>query len=305
MIAGIETGGTKVICAVAETAAPGSIIEQIRIPTTSPAETLGAVRSFLNRHASSGALDAVGLAAFGPVNVDSSSPSYGWITSTPKPGWRNTDVPRALGLGDTVPLQVVTDVTGAAVGEQRAGAGAGFRNVAYVTVGTGIGAGFAADGSPFLKRSHPEMGHQLLRRYPGDDFPGICPFHGDCAEGLASGPAVRARWGRPGELLDAAATAEAVPVLAYYLAQLLAAVTYTVAPDRIILGGGVLQLPGLLSAARSQLAVLVGGALDGHPLTRPDSGYVCSPDLGERAGVHGALYLAHDLVGSRAPLTAV
>lgn len=304
MIAGIETGGTKVICAVAETSAPGDIIERIRIPTTSPAETLGAVRSFLNRHANRSTLDAVGLAAFGPVIVDSSSPSYGWITSTPKPGWRNTDVPRALGLGDSVPLQVVTDVTGAAIGEQRAGAGIGFRNVAYVTVGTGIGAGFASDGLPFLKRSHPEMGHQLLRRYPGDDFPGTCPFHGDCAEGLASGPAVLGRWGRPGELLDAGARAEAVPVLAYYLAQLLAAVTYAVAPDRIILGGGVLRIPGLLDAVRSQLSQLVGGALDAHPLTRPDSGYVCSPALGDGAGVQGALYLARDLVETRSPLTA-
>ena len=304
MIAGIETGGTKVICAVAETASPGTIVEQIRIPTTTPARTLGMVRSFLNGYAAAGSLDAVGLAAFGPVNVDSLSPCYGWITSTPKPGWRNTDIPRALGLGDTVPLQVVTDVTGAAVGEQRAGAGLGFPHVAYLTVGTGIGAGFASDGMPFLKRSHPEMGHQLLRRYPGDNFPGTCPFHGDCAEGLASGPAVLARWGRPGELLSTEERAAAVPVLAYYVAQLLAAVTYTVAPDRIILGGGVLQIPGLLAASRDLLTDLVGGALDDHPLTRPDSGYICGPGLGGLAGVHGALYLAHDLVGSRAPLTA-
>lgn len=304
MIAGIETGGTKVICAVAETSAPGAVVERIRIPTTSPGETLGAVRTFLNRYASAGSLDAVGLATFGPVIVDSSSPCYGWITSTPKPGWRNTDVPRALGLGDAVPLQVVSDVTGAAVGEQRAGAGVGFRNVAYVTVGTGIGVGFASDGLPFLKRSHPEMGHQLVRRYPGDDFPGTCPFHGDCAEGLASGPAVLGRWGRPGEALDAGAAAQAVPLLAYYLAQLLAAVTYAVAPDRIILGGGVLRIPGLLTAVRDQLSYVVGGALDMHPLTRPDSGYVCTPALGDRAGVQGALFLAHDMVETRSPLTA-
>ena len=303
MIAGIETGGTKVICAVAESAEPGSIVDRLRLPTTSPDQTLGAVRSFLNRYAAAGSLEAVGLAAFGPVNVDSSSPCYGWITSTPKPGWRNTDIPRALGLGDAVPLQVVSDVTGSAVGEQRSGAGTGLRNVAYVTVGTGIGVGFAADGMPFLKRSHPEMGHLSVRRYPGDDFPGTCPFHGDCLEGLASGPAVRARWGRPGEQLGAL-HAEAVPLLAHYLAQLLAAVTYTVAPERIILGGGVLKMPGLLQAARDQLAGLVGGALDGHPLTSTHSGYVCTPALGDLAGVYGALYLAHDLAEARAPLTA-
>lgn len=303
MIAGIETGGTKVICAVAETADPGIIVDRLRIPTTSPGETLGAVRSFLNRWAASGTLEAVGLAAFGPVTVDRASPSYGWITSTPKAGWRNTDIPRALGLGDSVPLHVVTDVTGSAVGEQRSGAGSGFRHVAYVTVGTGIGAGFAADGVPFLKRSHPEMGHLLVRRYPGDDFPGTCPFHGDCIEGLASGPAILARWGLPGEQLGAL-SGEAVPMLAYYLAQLLAAVTYAVAPDRIILGGGVLQMPGLLQATRERLAEVIGGALDQHSLTRPDSGYVCSPALADLAGVQGALFLAHDLVRTRTPLAA-
>lgn len=304
MIAGIETGGTKVICAVAASSAPGTIVDRLRIPTTSPAETLGAVRSFLERYASAGELDAVGLAAFGPVNVDRSSPSYGWITSTPKAGWRNTDIPRALGLGDAMPLQVVSDVTGSAVGEQRSGAGIGMRNIAYVTVGTGVGAGFAADGVPFLQRSHPEMGHLPVRRYPGDTFPGNCPFHGDCLEGLVSGPAIRARWGRPGEQLGALRS-EAVPLLAFYVAQLLAAVTYTVAPDRIVLGGGVLKLPGLLQASREGLAGVVGGALEGHPLTLPGSGYVCSPVLADLAGVHGALFLAHDLAGNRAPLTAV
>ncbi|GAA3286272.1 ROK family protein [Arthrobacter citreus] len=304
MIAGIETGGTKVICAIAASSAPGTIVERLRIPTTSPAETLGAVRSFLERYASAGELDAVGLAAFGPVNVDRSSPSYGWITSTPKAGWRNTDIPRALGLGDAMPLQVVSDVTGSAVGEQRSGAGIGMRNIAYVTVGTGVGAGFAADGVPFLQRSHPEMGHLPVRRYPGDTFPGNCPFHGDCLEGLVSGPAIRARWGRPGEQLGALRS-EAVPLLAFYVAQLLAAVTYTVAPDRIVLGGGVLKLPGLLQASREGLAGVVGGALEGHPLTLPGSGYVCSPVLADLAGVHGALFLAHDLAGNRAPLTAV
>ena len=304
MIAGIETGGTKVICAIAASSAPGTIVDRLRIPTTSPAETLGAVRSFLERYASAGELDAVGLAAFGPVNVDRSSPSYGWITSTPKAGWRNTDIPRALGLGDAMPLQVVSDVTGSAVGEQRSGAGIGMRNIAYVTVGTGVGAGFAADGVPFLQRSHPEMGHLPVRRYPGDTFPGNCPFHGDCLEGLVSGPAIRARWGRPGEQLGALRS-EAVPLLAFYVAQLLAAVTYTVAPDRIVLGGGVLKLPGLLQASREGLAGVVGGALEGHPLTLPGSGYVCSPVLADLAGVHGALFLAHDLAGNRAPLTAV
>lgn len=299
MIAGIETGGTKVLCALAEPADPGAVVRAVRIDTTTPAETLGRVRAFLAEHAAGG-LEAVGLAAFGPVEVDRRSPRYGTVGATPKPGWRGTDLLAGLGLRGT-PAAVVTDVTGAAVGEHRHGAGRGVRGLAYVTVGTGVGAGFLVDGRPLSDRAHPEAGHLLVRRHPDDPYPGSCPFHGDCLEGLAAGPAVAARWGRPAWDLGAD-RARAVELGAWYVAQLLAAVTLTVAPERIVLGGGVARTPGLLEAVRPRLAQLVAGALGEHPCMDPGSGYVVPPGLGEDSGVRGALALAQDLVrGAGAP----
>lgn len=293
MIAGIETGGTKVICAVADPRDPGTLVDHARIDTTTPERTLGAIRGFLAPHAVEGRFDAVGIASFGPVDVDAASPRFGWITSTPKPGWRDTDLITHLALAPGTPVRLVTDVTGAALGEHRFGAGRGVDDVAYVTVGTGIGVGIVVNGAPFTLRSHPELGHLVIRRHPRDSFAGVCPFHGDCLEGLASGPSIEARWGRPG--MDLGSLREdAVALSSYYIAQLLATVTYAAAPQRIVVGGGVLKTPGLLDAVREQLAKLVGGALAGHPLLDPGSGYVVRPELGDESGVRGALSLAGD-----------
>jgi fructokinase len=294
VIAGIETGGTKVLCALAAAEDPAAVLHSARIDTTTPERTLGAVRAFLAAHAD-GPLAAVGLASFGPVVVDPSAARYGRITATPKPGWQDVDLLAGLGLRGT-PTAVVTDVTGSAVGEHRLGAGRGVRDLAYVTVGTGVGAGFLVDGRPLSRRAHPEAGHLLVRRHPDDRYPGSCPFHGDCLEGLAAGPAVAGRWGRPGPDLGAD-RARAVELGAHYVAQLLAAVTYTVAPERIVLGGGVAKTEGLLEAVRSELARLVAGALDDHPCADPGSGYVVRPELGDDSGVRGALALARDLLG--------
>ncbi len=293
MIAGIETGGTKVICGVADPSDPGTMVEQIRIDTTTPSGTLAAIRGFLAPHQAAGRFDAVGIASFGPVEVDAASARFGWITSTPKPGWQNTDLVAHLGLAPGTPVRLVSDVTGAALGEHRFGAGRGVSDIAYATVGTGIGVGLVVNGAPFTLRSHPELGHLVVRRHPHDSFAGVCPFHGDCLEGLASGPAIAARWGRPGDHLGVLRR-EAVNLSSYYIAQLLAAVTYAAAPQRIVVGGGVLKTPGLLDAVREQLALLVGEALAGHPLMRTDSGYVVRPLLGDESGVRGALSLAVD-----------
>ena len=303
MIAGIETGGTKVLCAVAHPLQPGTLVDQARIDTTTPERTLGAIRDFLAPHALGGRFDAVGIASFGPVEVDAASPHYGWITSTPKPGWRDTDLIGQLGLGQGTPVRVVSDVTGAALGEHRFGAGRGVNDVAYVTVGTGVGAGIVVNGAPFSLRSHPELGHLIIRRHPDDTFAGVCPFHGDCLEGLVSGPSITARWGRPGTDLGPVQD-DAVTLSAYYIAQLLATVTYAVSPQRIVVGGGVLKTPGLLDAVREQLAQLVGGALAEHPLTDPAGGYVVRPELGDESGVRGALSLAGDALPPAAPITA-
>ena len=297
MIAGIETGGTKVLCAVADPQDPTILVDQVRINTSSPVETLAAARSFLAPYAVAGKFEAIGFASFGPVEVDPSSPRFGWVTSTPKPGWRNTDLIAALNLAPGTPVRLVTDVTGAALGEHRYGAGRGVDDVAYVTVGTGVGVGIVVNGAPFTLRSHPELGHLVIRRHPQDKFAGLCPFHGDCLEGLTSGPAVAARWGGQGPELGEQRQ-NAIELSSYYIAQLLATITYAAAPQRIVVGGGVLKTPGLLDAVREQLSLLVGGALADHPLMDTGSGYVVLPELGDLSGVMGALTLAGDALSS-------
>lgn len=295
MIAGIETGGTKVLCAVADSRDPGIIVDQARIETTTPARTLSAVRSFLEPYTDGHRFDAVGIASFGPVELNTASPQFGWITSTPKSGWQDTDLIAGLDLPSGTPVRLVTDVMGAALGEHRFGAGRGVADIAYATVGTGIGAGVVVDGAPLTWHSHSEVGHLIVRRHPKDSFEGTCPFHGDCLEGLASGPSVAARWGRSGAHLGALSE-DAIELSSYYIAQLLATITYAVAPERIVLGGGVLKIPGLMDDVRKQLALLVGGALGSHALTDPGSKYVVRPALGDESGIRGALCLAADAI---------
>lgn len=293
MIAGIETGGTKVLCAVAETGNTAEFVDRVRIPTTDPEQTFGEIRRFLGQYGgpSGTDFDAVGIASFGPVDVDPCSARYGWITSTPKPGWRDTDTIAALKLPETTSVRVVTDVTGAALGEHHYGAGTGIQDLAYVTIGTGVGVGIVVGGEPLSNRSHPELGHLPVRRHPADSFGGICPFHGDCLEGLTSGPAIMKRWGSKDHNLGRS-LAQSVELSAYYIAQLMATITYAVAPERIISGGGVMKTPGLIEAVRSQLKSIVGDALACHQLMDAGSNYIVPPALGDFSGVRGALLLA-------------
>jgi len=288
MIAGIETGGTKVIAAVAAESAPHQILELIEIPTTTPLEVGEQVRALLDRWQDSPQMQ-VGVASFGPVDLDPSSRSWAHITSTPKPGWSNTSIVDLVGPNRSV--SVVSDVTGAVIGETTLSGKAGERNVAYVTVGTGVGVGAIVDGRPLSSHSHPEIGHISVRRHPEDTFGGVCPFHGDCIEGLASGPSLAQRWGRSTrELADVLDTAVAIE--ASYLGQLLATVTYALVPDRIILGGGVTKIPGVLDGARRALRAEIAGALGTSHPSSTDT-FVTLPRMGDLAGVHGALELAH------------
>jgi len=286
LIAGVETGGTKVVAAVGRADDPGRVVEEIEIPTTTPEEVASRIRTFLDRHA---AVQHVGIAAFGPVDIDPDSPGFGSITSTPKPGW--TGAPLADLVGGR-PHTIVSDVTGAALGEHVHGATVGIPDSAYITIGTGVGVGALVAGRPFSRTAHPELGHIAMRRHAEDDFTGVCPFHGgDCVEGLASGPAISERWGRPtrdlGDLLD-----RAVDLEAWYLGQLVATVTYAYRPRRIVIGGGAMKIPGLLDAVREASAREIRGALGvEHPSNRPDA-YLVPPGLGDRAGVIGALHLA-------------
>lgn len=279
---GIEAGGTKFVCAVGS--GPDDMRDRIRIPTTTPEETLDAVaRYFVGR-----AVEAVGIATFGPVETRRSRPDYGRITTTPKPGWEGADLIGAVRSVLDVPVTVDTDVNGAALAEARWGAGRGMRNVQYVTVGTGLGGGAAIDGRPLAGLVHPEMGHVSVERLAGDDFPGVCPYHGDCLEGMASGPAMNARWARPAEELGDHLE-EAVRVESHYLAAGFRQFVFTLAPEVIVMGGGVSHLPGIHRQVNERLVDTMSGyAVQAEHL----SDFVVPPGLGDDAGIAGALALA-------------
>lgn len=296
LVAGIEAGGTKFACAVG--CPPDDIRAETRFPTTTPEETLPrAIAFFRETVANHGPIAALGIASFGPVDRRPDSPGWGRITSTPKPGWQNTDVTGPLAGALGCPAAFETDVTGAAIGEGLYGAGRGLGDFVYVTVGTGIGGGVVAGGRPVNGLIHPELGHMRpVRRLEGDDFAGICPYHGDCLEGLASGPAIKARWGRPAEELPPEHPAWGFE--AEYLAQICATLTFLLSPERIILGGGVMAQTHLFERIRATTTELIGGYLDHARLLGGMEDYVVPPALGGRAGIVGALAMAEALAGS-------
>lgn len=302
MIIGVEAGGTKVVCAGADRPVDhdGSFspLELSTIPTTTPEQTLGRVADFVVAQEARGPIEAVGVATFGPVVLDRRSPRYASMGETPKHGWTGTRVLDRLRAVTDAPIALETDVTAAALAESRWGAGVGLDDLTYITVGTGVGVGAIVEDRPLHGTAHPEIGHLVVRRHPDDRFAGICRLHGDCLEGLASGPAISARWGRRVDSLGDRRD-HAVRLEAYYLAQLVAALTYLLSPARVVLGGGVLATPGLLDAVRDETARLVGAALADHPLTDPASGFVVEPGLGRASGVVGALTLAADLLNHR------
>lgn len=229
-------------------------------------------------------LDAVGIAAFGPLDLE-----RGRIGVTPKQGWSGIDVVSPMRDALHAPIGLDTDVNGAALGEGRWGAGLGLRTFAYVTVGTGIGGGAVVDGQPLQGLGHPEMGHISVRRHPEDDYRGICPLHVDCLEGLASGPAIQQRWGIPGQDLSGTDLVSAVQLESFYLSQMMRSLVYILAPERVILGGGVSRLPGLLDLVNQRLIDELSG-YPGHP--EHESGFVALPGLGEMSGLAGGMILA-------------
>lgn len=289
----VEGGGTKFQLLLG--AGPSNVVDQERIPTTTPPETLGRVIEFFRRPRADTALLALGFASFGPIDLHPDSPTYGYITTTPKPGWRFTDVVGTLRSALDVPVGWDTDVTGAALGEYRWGAGREIPNLVYLTVGTGIGGGALVDGRPVHGLLHPEMGHLLVPPVDGDTFPGICPFHGRCLEGLASGPALRERLGRPAEEVDP--DDPVWELEAAYLAEGLHQIIHVLSPQRIIVGGGVAGTPGLLHRVRQHVVRLNNGYLV-HPALGEDiDSFIVPPGLGERSGVLGALELARRASG--------
>jgi fructokinase len=282
----IEGGGTKFVCAVGST--PDNLRAEVRFPTTTPDETLERTIEFFTGR---GPLDAIGIAMFGPLNLDRESADYGRVGPTPKPGWTNADIVGPLSEAFRIPVGFDTDVNGAALGEGRWGAGAGLDNFVYVTVGTGIGGGVVANGKAVHGLVHPEVGHLRIPRHPEDTYPGRCPFHGDCLEGVASGPAIADRWGTSAQDLGAD-TPRAVELEAFSLGYALANLALVLSPERIIIGGGVMQLPGLLQATRRRMLEALGGYVDSPALERGACAYVVAPKLGGGSGIAGGLVLA-------------
>jgi len=292
IFAAIEAGGTNWRIAVGKSVKQSSRIE---IRTREPDETLDEVLAFIDREVElQGSLAGLGIGSFGPLGIDPSMPDYGVIGRTPKPNWKDVDL-KAIACRLDAPYQIDTDVNAAALGELDAHASPQ-ENLVYVTVGTGIGGGVANQGTISSGTDHPEMGHLPVRRVAGDDYPGCCPFHGDCLEGLASGPAILDRWGA--DLTALGSNHEGLPLIANYLGQLVVSLTLVTAPRQIIIGGGVAQAPGLLEQIQQEAHRQLGGYLSRYDELDSLVSLVQRPKLGSDSGLHGAFLLAQQAAGA-------
>ncbi|HEY3474681.1 MAG TPA: ROK family protein [Anaerolineales bacterium] len=286
---GIEAGGTKFVCVVAS--GPDQIADEIRYRTTTPEETLGRAIQFFQSFARSGQVRAIGVGAFGPLDLNPESSSYGSITATPKPGWSQADVLGTLERALEIKIALDTDVNVAALGEYQWGASKGCDPSLYLTIGTGIGGGYIKNGRSLIGMLHPEMGHLRIPHIRElDPFPGSCPFHEDCFEGLASGPAIEKRLGVSGAMVP-----ESDPfwnIEADYIASALMNYILTLSPKKIILGGGVMQREFLFPKVRWRVRELLNGYVSSKSLLENIEDYIVRPGLGNQSGSLGAIALA-------------
>jgi len=282
----VEAGGTKFVCAVGDE--KGNITDLIQLKTETPDVTMPAVVDFFRKYD----LKAIGVGSFGPVDIDPTSATYGYITATPKTAWKNYPILKTLQDGLRVPVAFDTDVNAAAYGEWKRGAAKGLDGCLYITVGTGIGAGAIVGGRVLQGFSHPEMGHIFVRRHPDDRYEGKCPYHKDCLEGLAAGPALEERWGKKGaELAD---RPEVWEMEASYLAEALVQYILILAPKKIIMGGGVMKQAQLFPLIRQKVRRLLNGYMPFPYVEDEIDDYIVPPALGDRAGITGALMMAID-----------
>ncbi|MGE7366269.1 ROK family protein [Desemzia incerta] len=282
MFGAIEAGGTKFVCAVSDE--NFTIKERVSIPTTTPEETMTEVFSFFDQYE----LTAIGIGSFGPIDVNKESDTYGYITSTPKTAWKFYDFLGSVKNRYSVPIGWTTDVNAAALGEIKLGAAKGLKSCVYLTVGTGIGGGAVINGELLEGYGHPEMGHIPVRLHPNETYKGTCPYHGDCLEGIAAGPAIEGRFGKKGHLL--ADQEEVWEMEAYYLAQALMNYTLILSPERIVLGGGVMKQKQLYPLVRQKFAELINDYVQVPDLEQ----YIVAPGLEDNAGILGSLLLAAD-----------
>jgi len=290
LLGGIEGGGTKFVCAIGT--GPGDVRAEIRFATTNPEETIPrAMDFFREQRRIHGPVAAVGIASFGPIDPDPSSRTFGFVTTTPKPGWAQTDFAGQVSRALDVPVGFDTDVNVAALGEWRWGAAQGLDTFVYLTIGTGIGGGGMVNGKLIHGMMHPEMGHMRVPHdWQTDPYAGCCSYHGDCLEGLACGPALEGRWGQRGETIGE--DHRAWELEAQYLALGLTNLVVVVSPQRIILGGGVMERGFLFPLVRRKVRDLLHGYVKTPSILEAIDSYIVPPGLGKRAGVLGAIALA-------------
>ena len=281
----LEAGGTKMVCAVGDE--NGRIIEQKSIPTTTPDETMDLIAEYFKDKD----IKAIGVACFGPIDLDKTSETYGYITSTPKTAWKNYDIVGRIKKDLGIPVGFDTDVNGSLLGEITYGCAKGLSDAIYLTIGTGIGGGVMTNGKLLHGMLHPEMGHMKLIPAPGDNYPGKCPFHGNCLEGMAAGPAIGDRWGAPGK--DLVDRDEVWELESEYIAQAITNLIFTISPQKIILGGSVMHQLQLFPLIRKKVTEKVNGYIETKELSDMDS-YICPAGLNDDQGIMGAIKLAMD-----------
>jgi len=285
ILGALEAGGTKMVCAVGNAA--GVIFDKVSIPTESPDVTMPKMIEYFKGKG----ISALGIGCFGPIDLKRTSETYGFITTTPKPGWGNFDIVGEFKKALNVPVGFDTDVNAAELGEAKLGAAKGLKSSVYITIGTGIGAGIMAEGKLLHGMLHPEGGHILLAKRPGDSYAGKCPFHKSCFEGLCAGPAIEERWGKKGaELAD---SPEVWELEADYIAEALVNYTMLLSPERFILGGGVMNQLQLFPLIRKRFAELMNGYIKTAELSKLDS-FIVPAGLGGNQGIIGCLMLADD-----------
>ena len=283
LIGALEAGGTKMVCSIGNP--QGGVLQRASFPTLTPDVTVPQIVDFIGKFD----VKALGIGSFGPLDLNPASPTYGSITKTPKKEWIQYPLMTTLKNALGVPTGIDTDVNAAALAEYTMGAGKGRGSLLYVTVGTGIGGGLVIDGKMVHGLVHPEAGHLLLQRHPKDTYAGKCPYHANCLEGLASGPAVEARWGRPAkELADREDVWE---MEAFYLAEAVANYVLTYSPQKIVLWGGIMHQSQLFSMVRTKVQELLGGYISNEKILKEIDTYLVPPALGENPGIMGAFAL--------------
>ena len=283
IMAAVEAGGTKFNCGLGDE--NGNIIDQVSIPTTTPEETMKKVIEYFKDKK----FDVMGVGSFGPIDPIKGSKTYGHRTKTPKAYWSDYNLIGELKKHFDVPMEFDTDVNGAALAEAWWGAGKGFKNVMYITVGTGIGAGATVDGKMLQGLTHPEMGHISVKRHPEDAFEGTCSFHGDCLEGMAAGPAIEKRWGKKG--IELAEDNRVWEMEAYYLSQALVNYILILSPEKIIMGGGVMKQKQLFPLIHKNVKEMLNGYVDKKEILEDIENYIIYPGLGDYAGFIGSFAL--------------